>query len=567
MKGSPKMFYQSQTNKLYYRYISLLAVIILGVVSILGSGGGGDGGVSTPPTITTVSPAQGSDSALVTALVTAQFSIDMDPGSITDPNNFTVVAANISAVNASSITYDAGSDIVTFTPDADLTSNVQYIATISSAVQDINGNNPLSSDYVWSFNIAPTLVPASLNSNKVFGNNASFTSDVDATGRYIVIASDANNLVPNISNNGQIQIYRKDSQTGVVEMVSTDSTGLVAALGFDCESPRISDDGRYVVFASAATNFGTAGGISQIYLKDMDTNTLTLVSHRNNSTDPGDQNSFQPDISANGKYIVFASRATNLVSSDTNGEDDIFFVDMDTPTIVELISVTGSTQANGTSSKPAVSATGQFVAFDSIATNLDVSSNGLSQIYRRDRTAPATVIVSINNGGSDGGNNGSEFPDISADGNLITFQSTATDLLASPTSTQSQIFLRDISSNTTTQVSISGSTEGNNNSSLPSISADGNYIAFESLATNLATSTNNGVSHVFVKNITNGTIEPLSIDDPGGANPVQGNDASGEPAISSNGRYISFSSLATNFDTNDTNGLSDIYRAHNAALP
>ena len=561
------MFYLPETNKHYYRYFSLLAVVILGVVSILGTGGGGDGGVSTPPTVTTVSPAQSSDSALVTALVTAQFSIDMDPGSVTDPINFTVVAANMSPVNASSITYDAGSDIVTFTPDADLTSGEQYIATISSAVQDTTGNNPLSSDYVWSFNIAPTLVPASLDSDGVFGNDASFTSDVDASGRYIVFASYANNLVPNISTNGQIQIYRKDSQTGLVAMVSTDSTGLVSALGFDCESPRISDDGRYVVFASAATNFGTAGGISQIYLKDMDTNTLTLISHRNNSTDPGDQNSFQPHISANGKYIVFASRATNLVSSDTNGEDDIFFVDMDTPTIVELISVTGSTQANGASSKPAVSATGQFVAFDSIATNLDVSNNGLSQIYRRDRTTPATVLVSINNGGSNGGNNGSEFPDISADGNLITFQSTATDLLASPTSTLSHIFLRDISSSTTTQVSIAGSTEGNNNSSLPSISADGNYIVFESLATNLATLTNNGVSHVFVKNITNSTIEPLSVDDPGGANPIQGDNASGEPAISSNGRYISFSSLATNFDTDDTNGLSDIYRAYNAALP
>lgn len=560
------MFNLTEINKQYYRYFSLLAVVILAVVSILGTGGGGNGGVSMPPSITTVSPAQSSDSALVTALVTAQFSLDMNPVTVEDPINFTL-AANMSAVTASSISYDVGTRIVTFTPAADLISGEQYTATISSTVEDASGNNPLSRDYVWSFNIAPTLAPVSLDSNGVFGNNASFTSDVDASGHYIVFASGANNLVPNISNNGQIQIYRKDSQTGVVEMVSTDSTGLIAARGFDCESPRISDDGRYVVFASAATNFGTAGGISQIYLKDMNTNTLTLVS-KNASSVPGDNDSFQPDISTNGQYVVFASRATNLVSPDNNGAlEDIFFVNMNTPTNVEVISVAGSTQANNASSNPAVSANGQFVAFDSIATNLDVSTNGSSQIYRRDRTTPSTDLVSINNGGTDGGNNNSAIPDINANGDLITFQSTATNLHPSNTNGNSHIFLRDVNGNTTTQVSIAGNIEGNNDSYQAAISGDGNYVAFESLATNLATLTNNGVSHVFVKNITNGTIEPLSVDDPGGANPIQGNNASGEPAISSNGRYISFSSLATNFDTDDTNGLSDIYRAYNAAIP
>jgi hypothetical protein len=561
------MFNLTEINKQYYRYFSLLAVVILAVVSILGSGGGGNGGVSTPPSITTVSPAQSSDSALVTALVTAQFSIDMDPGSVTDPINFTVVAANMSAVNASSITYDAGSDIVTFIPAADLISDEQYIATISSTVEDASGNNPLSRDYVWSFNIAPTLVPASLDSNGVFGNDASFTSDVDAAGRYIVFASAANNLVPNINTNGQIQIYRKDTQTGVVEMVSTDSTGLIAAQGFDCESPRISDDGRYVVFASAATNFGTAGGISQIYLKDMSTNSLTLVS-KNASSIPGGNDSFQPDISTNGQYVVFASRATNLVSPDNNGAlEDIFFVDMNTPTTVELISVTGSTQANDTSSNPNVSANGQFVTFDSIATNLDISTNGLSQIYRRDRTTPSTDLISINNSGTDGGNNNSAIPDISTNGDLITFQSTATNLLPSNTNGNRHIFLHDVNGNTTTQVSIVGSTEGNNDSSQAAISADGNYVAFESLATNLVTPNSSTISHVFVKNITNGTIEQLSVDDPGGATPTQGNGASGHPAFSSNGRYVSFNSLATNFDTNDANGVNDIYRAYNASLP
>lgn len=560
------MPYQSKTNKRYYRYLSLLALVIVGIAGILGSGGGGDGGSSTPPVISSVTPPADSDTALVTALVTAQYSLDMNPGTVTDPNNFSVVSSSMGPVNASSITYDAGTDIVTFTPDTDLTSGDQYIATISSAVQDTGGNNPLTSDYVWSFNIAPTLTPVSINDSGVFGNDASFTSATDTTGRYIVFASNANNFVPNISTNGKIQIYRKDTQTGEVQMVSTDNTGLVAALGFDCETPRVSDDGRYVVFATRATNFGYSGGHSQVYRKDMTTQSLVLVS-RNAFSTAGNNDSFQPDISANGQYIVFASRANNLLnpSTDTNGVADIFFVDMDTPTNIERVSVdTNGAQSNGASNNPKVNTSGQFVAFDSIATNLDTATNGLSQIYRRDRTTPDTKLVSINDAGTDGGGNNSAIPDISGNGNLITFQSTAADLLASNTNGLSHIFLRNLSGSSTTQISRTASNEGNNDSSSASISVDGNYIAFESLATNLVTPNSSTISHVFIKNISNGFIEQLSVDDPGGASPTQGNGASGQPTVSADGRYVSFSSLAANFDTDDTNGLSDIYRAYNA---
>jgi hypothetical protein len=565
------MFYLPESKKRYYRYVGLLAIVILGVVSILGTGGGGSGGGSPLPTITMVSPAQSSDSALVTALVTAQFNIDMDPVTVENPNNFTL-AANMSTVTASSISYDAGSRIVTFTPAADLASGEQYIATISSAVKDTNGNNPLLNDYIWSFNIAPMMVPISLNSNLVLGNAASSDSGIDAAGRYIVFASAANNLDPTIPNNSKTQIYRKDTQTGEVEMVSTDSSGLVASVCSNCESPRISGNGRYVVFASApplpanpisqvyrkdmqtqelvlisqnatliagnnhsfepaistngryvaftssATNFGyTTNGVSQIYFKDMNAPgpaDPVLVS-QNASLAAGNGNSYQPDISAdiNSQYIVFASEATNLITPDGNGNiADIFFVDMSTPTTTELVSVnTGDTQqANAASLDPDVNGTGRYIAFTSSATNLDTSTNGVSQIYWRDRTTQQTELLSINNSGTNGGSPGSAFPDISS---------------------------------------------------------DGRYVTFQSLATNLLSTVTNGNSHIFVKDIT-GAIELISVYDYGGANQEQGNNASTQPAISSDGRYISFSTEATNLvDAADNNSFSDIYRAHNATLP
>ncbi len=260
---------------------------------------------------------------MVTALVTAQFSIDMEPTSFDSSSFF--LAANSSSITASAISYDTGSNVATFVPAADLISDQEYFATITTAVRDSGEYNPLSTDYVWSFRIAPTLVPASLDSNGVFGNAVIITSDVDATGRYIVFVS-TNTLVSGINTGGVAQIFRKDTLTGEVRFVSTNNTGLVAANGA-CSAPRISNDGRYVAFQSLATDFIAAdtNGATDIFLHDTQTTTTTRVSVATDGTQANGA-STAPSISADGRYIAFESAATNLpgVGVDTNGVSDIY---------------------------------------------------------------------------------------------------------------------------------------------------------------------------------------------------------------------------------------------------
>ena len=493
------MFHISETINKNYRYLGLVAVIILGTVSIFGSGGG-DGGIGAPPVITSVSPAQSSDSAVVTALVTVQFSIDMEEASI-DANSFTLVDNTMTAVTASNISYDVGTRIAIFEPSSDLESGMEYFATLTTAVQDSAGNHPLSTNYVWSFRIAPTLVPVSLDSNGVYGNDASATPAIDQTGRYIVFVS-TNNLAPGINTGGIAQIYRKDTMTGEVRIVSTDNTGLIAADG-----------------ASTASV-----------------------------------------ISADGRYIAFESSATNLVTGDTNGIPDVFLHDTQTTTTTRVSVATGGAQANGASSAPAISANGRYIAFQSTAPDLVTGdTNTVMDIFLHDTQTPSTTSrVSVTTGGAEV-NGASSDPAISADGRYIAFQSIASDLVAGDTNTVMDIFLHDTQTPSTSRVSItSGGAEANGASSAPAISGDGRYIAFQSAATDLIATDTNGVTDIYLRDHQTPSTVRLSLS-VGGAQPTS---ESTQAAVSSDGRYVGFSSLA-NLDTaNDTNGVRDIYRAH-----
>jgi len=515
----------------------------------------------------------------------------MDPGSVTDPINFTVVAANMSAVNASSITYDAGSDIVTFTPDADLTSGEQYIATISSAVQDTSGNNPLSSDYVWSFTIAPSMLPVSTDGTGNFGNtgiDVSSPSVPNATGEYIVFASEDN--LAGVNTGGNSQIYRKNTVTGQIELVSTNSNGELA-LG-DCTTPRISDTGRYVVFASTANNLDPSitnlGGFSHVYLKDMRDGTISLLDvNVNNPDQAANSDSTMPDISGipdtgSGKYVVFQSNANDLHPGDTdatatNADSDIFLINIVSGT-VELVSVdSAEIKGNGASTAPRVSENGKRVVFESIATNLVANdTNGQSDIFMRNfgpdnttSTDDDTTRISVASNGSQaaGGADGSTNADISADGDYAVFQSDATNLLLPDTDTNgvTDVFLRDISAPSTTRLSVD--VDGNQvtgTSTLPSISGNGQYVAFESESTLLVPPDSNGaVADLFVRNKdTANTIRCISKDNLG----AQGTTASTQAAISTDGRYVSFTTN-NDFDPNDFINSPDIYRAYNVALP
>src|SRR6266446_5737670 len=234
----------------------------------------------------------------------------------------------------------------------------------------------------------------------------------------------------------------------------------------------------------------------------------------------------------------------------------------------ERVSVaSGGTEANGASLSSALSADGRFVAFDSAATDLVAAdTNGVSDVFVHDRQTGATERVSVASGGAqaDGSSGliGFAFPPaLSADGRFIAFVSVATNLVAGDTNGATDVFVRDRQTGTTERVSVaSGGTQANNASRYPALSADGRFVAFQSDATNLVVGDTNGMTDVFVHDRQTGTTERVSVASGGG---TQGTGNSGGffafPALSADGRFVAFQSDATNLVAGDTNGATDVF--------
>jgi dipeptidyl aminopeptidase/acylaminoacyl peptidase len=232
----------------------------------------------------------------------------------------------------------------------------------------------------------------------------------------------------------------------------------------------------------------------------------------------------------------------------------------------ERVSVDSSgTQANDGSGSPAISGDGRYVAFTSNATNLDgADANGSrSDIYVHDRQTGGTTRVSVDSNGTQA-NDGSESPAISRDGRYVAFTSNATNLDgADANGPRSDIYVHDRQTGATTRVSVDSSgTPANGLSVEPAISGDGRYVAFTSDATNLDGTDSNGMPAVYVHDRQTGATTRVSVDSSG----TQANGLSAQAAISGDGRYVAFVSEATNLDDTDTNETADVY-VHEFGVP
>ena len=322
------------------------------------------------------------------------------------------------------------------------------------------------------------------------------------------------------------------------------------------DSPAISADGRYVAFASAATNLvtGETGGQHCVFRRDRTTGVTTRVSAGPLGVQPNDV-CWDPCISADGRHVAFYSNATNLVANDTNGQADIFVRDTASG-VTTLASVnTAGEQANGSSSGPAISADGRYVAFASDSPNLVISdTNAHVDVFVHDRLTGVTTRESM--GPAAQGNGDSTAPSISADGRYVAFESLATDFAASDSNGASDVFVRDRVAGTTARMSMdSSAVPTNGGSHAAAISQDGRCVAFESTATNLVAGDSNGASDVFVRDRVANTTTRVSVDSAG----VQGNANSDAPAISGDGRRVAFESIASNFTPGDDPFSQDIF--------
>jgi Tol biopolymer transport system component len=396
------------------------------------------------------------------------------------------------------------------------------------------------------------IVFALLLSTGVQGSDSGPAISLD--GRYVTFDSGLTNLVPG-DTNGAYDVFVRDRQTGTTYLVSRDSAG-VEGNGYS-DSPSISADGRYVAFQSSATNLvsGDTNGAYDVFVRDRTAGTTTRISKSSAGVE-GNGYSDSPSISSDGRYVAFQSSATNLVSGDTNGMDDIFVRDRQTGTTYLVSRDSSGVEGDGHSDSPSISADGRYVAFYSGSTNLVTGdTNGAWDIFVRDRQTGTTTRVSRSSAGVEGDGYSSN-PSISADGRYVTFESLATNLVSGDTNGKRDIFVRDRQTGTTTRVSkTSVGVEGDGHSLNPSISADGGYVTFDSGSTNLVSGDTNGAWDIFVRDRQTGTTTLVSRSSAG----LEGDGSSFYPSISADGRYVKFESTATNLVLGDTNGYNDIF--------
>ena len=282
----------------------------------------------------------------------------------------------------------------------------------------------------------------------------------------------------------------------------------------------------------------------------------TVLVSKSSGGAKGNNESGEPTLSRTGRYIGFQSRANNLVADDTNGTYDCFVRDQGSSS-TERVSVTsGGGQSNGPCWGPAISQGGQHVAFYAAASNLAPGDdNGEWDIFVHDRDSGATELVSFARGG--GASNGqSADPAISGDGQIVAFESKASDLVEGDTNGAMDVFVHDRGSGTTTRVSVhTNGAQGNGSSRDPSVSAGGRFVVFDSEAGNLVNKDTNGRRDVFIHDLASGKTQRVSVTSGG----RQATGVSGNAVVSSDGRYVAFDSKAANLVGGDTNASTDVF--------
>lgn len=344
------------------------------------------------------------------------------------------------------------------------------------------------------------------------------------------------------------------AQVGTTTRVSVDSRGNQANSGSFI--PTVSADGRFVAFASFASNLvpGDTNGVGDTFVHDRQTGQTTRVSVDSSGNETNDS-SFDPSLSADGRFVAFTSRASNLAPGDFNEESDIFVHDRETGHTTRVSVDSRGNAANGYSQNPSISADGRFVAFESAASNLEPGNSLAStDVFVHDRQTGQTTRVSVDSRVNKLDVN-NELPSISADGRFVAFSSRADET--------GDVFVYDRQTGRTAHVSIDSSgNQANGESFSPAISAEGRFVAFESRASNLAPGDTNEITDVFVHDRQTGRTTRASV----GSNGNGANAFTLQFSMSDDGRFVAFSSRASNLVPSDTNEFFDIF-VHDLGAP
>lgn len=325
------------------------------------------------------------------------------------------------------------------------------------------------------------------------GNGNSDDPKISRDGRYVVFESEATNLVPN-DTNGKVDIFRYDRVFQRMELVSITGGGRQG--NGNCYDKTITTNGREVTFSSSSSNWGFSG--RQIYTKDMQTGALWHNSRSSGDAQASIANNecIDATISPDGSMVAFQSYATNLVPNDTNGLPEIIVRNrVDDVTFRATTGYDGS-QANGRSDLPRFSGDGKYLSFRSNASNLILNGPSTTNIYRRRMTDGFIELVSVKSNGSPVSH--AYWHAISGDGSMVAYSSSDPGIVPGFSDGRIHVYLVNMVRGTTVIVSAtSAGIAGNADSTFPALTFDGKTCMFSSLASNLVSRDLNNKWDVF----------------------------------------------------------------------
>ena len=408
------------------------------------------------------------------------------------------------------------------------------------------------------------------------GNCSSGRPLISADGRHVAFTTCSTNIV---SGNGGTQpvnsTFVRDIDAGVTRLVSVDSTGQRA----EGEAMAISANGRFVVFQTrqpGITSVPDSPDSMDVFVRDMQLGVTKLVSANSSgiATANADSGVLSIDwsvlITPDGRFVLFPSRATDIVTINSSGlQTNLFVRDLNSDTTeAATVNAAGSALA-GTSRAGSISDDGRYVYFESNSSEISLpDTDTVLDVFRRDLQTNSSELVSVNLNGNSSGNGLSKAPTTSGDGRYVAFSSTSTDMVATPTLSGENVFWRDMVTGTTRLVSVNaaGTRDGSEFSNTAQITKNGVSVLFRSAASDLVPEPvdNNALLDLYIRDMAALSTKPVSINESGTA---MGNQTTMFGWPSANGDVVAYWTGASNLVQIDSNGLVPDVFAFRRSLP